>query len=1504
MARLELRLLGTFEAKLDGESLTGFRSDKTRALLAYLALEGTRAHRRDWLAALLWGDFDDRSARRSLSSALANLRQLLAPLADAPHALAFLGSDRADVWLHLDPATLAVDVATFYSLLVRSEAHTHRSAVHCPVCIEYLTQAAALYTGPFLPGLTFSDSPGFDEWQRTQQENLHQQALRVLGVLAIHHLAAGNFGLAEQYARRQISLQPWHEEAHRQLMLILASTGQRNAALSQYEQCRALLASELSVEPEEPTTALFDRIRSGAALSLAPWIADSLTNPYRGLQSFRESDAADFYGREAMTRQIVAAVQRRSLVAVIGPSGSGKSSLVHAGLVHQLCRAPAESDPTDLALASPGRDGSISWTICQVRPGSHPFFALAAAIAPHVKPTGNALPWDVTSSRESHAQLLANGQVSLTQLLNGNANERLLLVLDQFEEIYTLCSDDEMRQRFIDLLVSAASLEAGTPAITILLAARADFMGQLLSHRALADALQDGTIMVGPMRRRELEEAIANPARSQGVRLQDGLVARILNDVGQAPGRLPLLEFALTQLWEQQVDGVLTHEAYEAIGQVEGALASYAEQVYATLSPAEQDIARRVLTQMTQLGQDTDDVRRPVAAAEVSAEDWALIQRLADQRLVVTDQDARGQQTAEIAHEALIHGWRRLRGWLDADRAFQLWQQRARVTADQWLDSARDRGALLRGAPLAEAEQWSSLRDHDLSPRVRELIAASQAQRQQEEAEAETLRQRALDQAQALAQMEHQRAEVEARSNRRLRWLALTLSIVSVLAGLAGILFIVQRNEAVRQSALAQAAQATADAERGIAEKEATRARARQLAAQSLNLAALAPDLSILLALQSLQLNENPQEDSAFLLNLALNPLLGAVLHGQDSSVYTTELSPDGRILASSGENGSIWLWDMERHQLLGPPMTGHEQPVQSLAWSPDGTRLASGDWSGFLRLWDVQKRQALGDPILGHTAAVTAIAFTPDGRTVRSISDHGTMKSWDAATGDAVGEELQLAGSNGMAFGVQGSLIAANRASTLTVQSAAGGQLLGPPMALHTASIHDVAFSPDGSRLASAGFDGIAVVWEIATGRPVYPPLAGHDGRVLAVAWSPDGSLLATGGTDSGIILWDAASGEALGAPLLGHGNWVRSLAWTPDGGKLISGDAAGRIIAWNVGNLRWLAGHTSTVRGLAFSPDGRTLASGSFDGTVRLRDAASGRDLFPPLRGHDNSVLNLAYSPQGSYLVSASAGGELVRWDVGSGRQIGQPLAGHAGPTAGIAISPDERIIASGSFDNTFILWDAATGQPLFEPFTQHTGWVISLAFSPDGRTLASGSGDTTIRLWDVATGEPVGLPLQGHTGWVTDLAWSPDGAFLVSSSLDETVRFWDVAAGQPAGQPLTGHQAPVWNVELNPADGGRSLYSGDNSGTVIWWDVATRLALAPPLHTAIESESMALSPDGEVLAIGSFGNDGLVSLWGLPTTPWQQRACAIANRDLTLQEREQYIGNAPYIEVCPPR
>lgn len=1485
MTRLEIKLLGTFQATLDGDALTGFRSDKARALLAYLAVEKTRPHRREWLATLLWGDFDDRAARRSLSSVLANLRQLLSPLG----AAITLDADRSHVWLQATPELITVDVSKLHELLDWTSRHAHRSPMRCAACIQRLAQAAELYVGSFLPGLTFSDSPIFDEWQRTQQETLHQQMLQALGVLAMHHLTAGRLALAEQYARRQIALQPWHEEAHRLVMVTLARSGQRNAALAQYEQCRAILEAELGVEPDPESGELYQRIRAGLPLPALAWAGDSVANPYRGLQSFRETDADNFHGRERITHQLIETVQRRPFVALIGPSGSGKSSLLHAGLIHRLRRmAPA--------AAGPGL-GNAGWTVCEFRVGSHPVHALAAAIAPQLPPDS---PW--RSGRGGLAQQLISGELSLAGLLR-RADRRVLLVVDQFEELYTLCVDPIQCERFVELLLDPGDTPTGAPPFSVLLALRADFVGQALAHRGLADALQEGVTLLGPMQHAELEEAVVRPAQAQGVRLQDGLAARILSGVGQAPGRLPLLEFALAQLWTRQEDGVLTHEAYEAIGQVEGALADYAEGVFGALTAEEQQVMRRVLTQMVHLGQDTDDSRRPLLTSELDAQDLALVQRLADRRLLVTDRDAQGQQIAEIAHEALIHGWQRLRSWIDADRAFQLWQQRARVTADQWLASGRDPGILLRGAPLAEADGWSAARSPDISLRVGEFVAASRQQRQREQAEIAARQELMLAQAKALADAEHRRAEAERGSNQKLRWFAAVLSVVTAVALLAGFWAVTQRNEARRQSLRAQSAQALADAQRQIAEREATIALTRQLGAQARGLAGSAPDLAVLLAAYALRLNDDANEETALLLDLDVNTLLDTVLTGQDSSVYSLTLSPDNRILAAGGENGAIWLWDLASRQLLAPALPGHAAAVHGLAFSPDGALLASSDAGGVIRLWDVVTLQPSGDPIQAHEDVIHALVFAADGASVEAVADEGVASAWNVTTGKAARPEIMLAGAdaNGMAISADGRLLAAKDGLTLTVQSALDGRLLASGLMGHSANIHDVEFSPDGRLLASAGFDGLVNIWDIAAGQPLYAPLRGHEGRVLTVAWSPDGALLASGGTDTRIVLWNVATGQRVGLPLQGHGAWVRSLRWSSDGQTLISGDTAGKILLWRLGDARWLAGHSATVRGLAFSPDGRLLASGSFDATTLVRDAASGQPLFPALHDGDSAVIDLAFSPDGRSLVTANASGKLLRWDAASGQRLGEPLSGHDAVVASVAFSPDGQTLASGAFDNTARLWDAASGRPLGEPLTGHSNWVISLAFSPDSRILATGSADNTIRLWDAASGAAIGQPLQGHTGWVSDLAWSADGATLISGSLDKTVRFWDMASGQQIGEPLVGHQAGVWSVMLNPADGGRSLYTGDNSGAVIWWDAVSHRALAPPLRTGIETESMALSPDGRTLAIGSFAGDGVVGLWKLPELRWTERMCAIANRELTGEEWARYFDRLTYAPIC---
>ncbi len=1503
MARLRICLLGSFQIALDGAPLGGFRSDKARAMLAYLVMEANRSHRRDWLASLFWGEHDDRSARRSLTTTLSNLRQILAQVTAAAGTGDLLRADAQTIQFDLNTSFVWVDTLAFTDLWTTCANHPHRALAYCQECAGRLEQAVQWYQGDFLAGFTVVDSPAFDEWRVVQAERLHQQAIAALDALTIYHQARRDFATAEAYARRQLALEPWREVAHRQLMTILAAAGQRAAALAQYEVCRRILRDELGAEPELTTTALFDKLR---AQSARPWALGAppllaLTNPYKGLQPFQENDALDFYGRESFVNQLATLVERRSFVAVVGPSGSGKSSLVHAGLFPRLRHrhvSPSQPRPTNGTAPA-----SIDWVIAEMRPGNQPFQALAAALRPWLPSHDDAGSPDLADALQQGVLPLAKAAQQIIARASGaQSPARLLLLVEQFEELYTLCTASSLRSSFIDLLLAPSDAREPAP-LTVLINLRADFMGQALTHRGLANALQVGGLVLGPMTRQELEAAIVRPAQAQGVAFQEGLVARILDDVGEAPGQLPLLEFALTQLWDGQEDGYLTHAAYEAIGRVEGALARYAEQVFASLTAEEQARVRRVFVYMVSPGQGTEDMRRPATRAELGEADWLLVQKLANARLVVTDQN-NGQETGEIVHDALIRGWERLRAWLDADRAFRTWQQRMWSALAQWQASGYDTDTLLRGAPLAEAEEWAAARPTDLSPSLLEFLAASVAQRNLERSAAEAQRQRALADAQALAEAERRRAELEARSSQRLRWLAMGLTLVSVLALLALGAALLQSRAAQQQRDRARQAEAHAQAERTLAQEQARRALARQLAAQAINLIESQLDLALLLSLESMHQDSSPGAVSDLLLHLEMPPLLTGHLHGHSSAVHAVAISPDGQWLASGDEKGWVRLWNLKTQRNVSAFLTAVGRQVDGLAFSPDGKLLALGNVDGALWLWDVPTQQMLAHVANAHSDQVLQLVFAADGQTLITASTDGTLRRWQIPALQGLPTTLTLAqGEEIRAVSPDGQRMATVAGTAVMLRSAATGELLTPALTpQHKAAIADVEFSADGRTLVTSSFDGAILLWDVATGNALHPPPAGHTARVLVTAFSPDGRTLASGSTDATIRLWDVTTGELLAPVLTGHGNWVQALIFSPDGQTLFSAGNDGRIMVWSVAAHKTLSGHSQQVRGVAFSPDGRAVASGGFENTVLVHDASSGELRLPPLTGHTNAVTAVAYSPSGALIASGSAGqGDIILWDAVTGAAIAT-LRGHNGVVTNLLFSPDGRTLASASFDRTVILWDVAAGQPALPPLRGHSDWVIGLAFSPDGQTLASGGRDNTIRLWHVATGQPLGAALTGHSNWVTALAFSPDGRTLVSGSADSTLRLWDIASGQPRGAPLSGHAGPVWKVGFQPRSAGQTIISLANDGVVLSWDATTGQLSQPPLITGVETESMDIRPDGQMIAIGAFNSSGLVHLWQLPSAPWPARACAIANRAMLRDEWQKYLDAEPYHLTCP--
>jgi WD40 repeat protein len=452
------------------------------------------------------------------------------------------------------------------------------------------------------------------------------------------------------------------------------------------------------------------------------------------------------------------------------------------------------------------------------------------------------------------------------------------------------------------------------------------------------------------------------------------------------------------------------------------------------------------------------------------------------------------------------------------------------------------------------------------------------------------------------------------------------------------------------------------------------------------------------------------------------------------------------------------------------------------------------------------------------------------------------------------------------------------------------------------------VAFSPDGTMLASGSDDQTIILWDVANKQQIGDLLQGHTAEVTNVAFSPDGQTLASGSsTSSGlqegpaimVVIWDVATGQEEVNIQSFHDDFFNTIVFTPDGKTIASGGNDG-VAFWDVATgqlIGELAFPPSNIQEVVFNPDGQILASVSRDGTIILWNMTTGQpNGMLPTFSHFGQVHSVTFSPDGQTLVSGG-NKRIILWEIATWQLI-TTLEGYTDDVKSVAFSPDGQTLASGGMDGAVILWNVASGQPIGEPLEGHTLSVESVVFSPDGTLLASGSLDNTIILWDVATSKQWSR-LEGHKDRVNNVAFSPDGTILASASSDNTIILWDVATGNQQAH-LEGHMNGVNSVAFSPD--GKILASGSLDNTIILWDMATGQPIGEPLEDA-PVQSIAYSPDGQTLA---SGGSHAIKLWGLSS--WhdpqvrQQRACQIANRNLTWQEWQRYLPGEPYQQTCP--
>jgi WD40 repeat protein/tRNA A-37 threonylcarbamoyl transferase component Bud32 len=1162
-------------------------------------------------------------------------------------------------------------------------------------------------------------------------------------------------------------------------------------------------------------------------------VATEGTCPFKGLASFEPADADYFFGRERLVAELVARLVGAGFLGIVGPSGSGKSSALRAGLLP--------------ALAGGVLPGSGGWRRLLLRPGERPLDELRRVL--------------VSGAKDPLAEAL--------EALPPNA--RLLLAVDQLEELFTACRSDAERTAFAEMLARAAADPERRAVVVVAL--RADFYGRFAAYSGLAELLGANHVLVGPMQASELRRAVELPAGRVGLRVEPELSDALVDDVEGEPGALPLLSTALLELWQKRQDNVLTLAAYRESGGVHGAVVRLAEGTYARIPDGRKQLVRAIMLRLVGEAEGEAPVRRRAPLAELDLErneDVAdVLATLADSRLVTVSEGS-----VEVAHEALLSEWPRLREWIEEDTEGRRLRRHITQAATEWDAAGRDQGELYRGARLAAALDWTADHALDVNELEREFVTESR-----EASEQETKRAR--------------------RTNRRLRALLVGVAVLLAAAVAGGIFAVIQRGQA-RDAETAQFAQ--------------------RLGAQALVEEDL--DLSLLLARQAVAIEDTPQTRGYLLAALRSRPAAVGIMHGPgpDDVLRGIAISPDGKTLAVLSGGAKVLFFDARTYAQVGDPLSLTESGEASLAYSPDGRTLAVGV-DHYVRLIDARTRAQLAETDIAGVA--NHLAFTKDGSQLVVLVAPGssahTLGGGDAqitirdvATLEPIGRSIEPDAFVGayVGFWYASPQFALTPDDRFLITASEDGELVWWDLRSRKKTrtlrietgLHALAVSPDGLTAAVGIKHGVQLVdLRSGTVRTATADLAGSPSWVL---FSPDGKMVVSTNRDKTVTRWDVESATPL-ETLRGHSNFVQQPVFSPDGETLYTVSHDGTAIAWDLTGDRRLGRPFTFTHDRTFSttgydghpgrlsPDGRLIAVGLKEQGVALWDARKLTPVGAPLLDTDGEVKTLAFSPDGRTLAAVTET-MLTLWDVGSRSRLHEPLyAGNPSIVLAVGFSPDGATLATASSDRGLQLWDAATGEALD---SLGIGGASDLSFSADGAMIASVPSQGGAEVWDTATRTSIATFDGAPGNEDSSVALSPDGHFLAVGGFGRVVRVWDVRTQKLVHELDQGGNG-AFTLEFSPD--GRTLAVSGFEPAASLWDVATGTQIGPQLTAGDRRTMIDLSADGHLLLEVHANGKGAV--WDVDPESWKRRACDLANRTLTHGEWEEFLPGRPYEPAC---